>query len=79
MQGSAMIEQSTRQDAASIQGFAARENTAVPISCTHREALRWAETILYVEDEAFVRAATQEILHAAGYRVFTARTAAEAA
>ncbi len=36
-------------------------------------------TILLVEDEAFVREVTCEILRAAGYEVFSATTAAEAA
>jgi CheY-like chemotaxis protein len=38
-----------------------------------------AETILLVEDEAFVRAVTCEVLQSAGYRVLTAKNAAEAA
>jgi two-component system cell cycle sensor histidine kinase/response regulator CckA len=37
-----------------------------------------AATILYVEDEAFVREVTLEILQSAGYRVLSARNAAEA-
>ena len=36
------------------------------------------ETILYVEDEAFVREVTCEVLRSAGYRVLTAKNAAEA-
>jgi CheY-like chemotaxis protein len=36
------------------------------------------EAILYVEDETFVREAVREILRAAGYCVFAAKTAAEA-
>jgi two-component system, cell cycle sensor histidine kinase and response regulator CckA len=36
-----------------------------------------AETILFVEDEAFVRDVTREVLLATGYAVLTARTAAE--
>ena len=53
------------------------------------EAIRWsrvaeeetlggAETILFVEDEALVRDVTCEVLQSAGYRVLTAKNAAEA-
>ncbi len=42
------------------------------------EELAGAETILLVEDEAFVRDVICEVLRSAGYRVLTARTAAEA-
>ncbi len=37
-----------------------------------------AETILFVEDEKFVREVTGEVLRSAGYRVLTAKNAAEA-
>ena len=37
-----------------------------------------AQTILFVEDEAFVRDVTREVLQSAGYRVLTAKNAAEA-
>jgi len=37
-----------------------------------------AGTILYVEDEAFVREVVAEVLQAAGYRVLIAKNAAEA-
>jgi two-component system, cell cycle sensor histidine kinase and response regulator CckA len=40
--------------------------------------LTGSETILLVEDEAFVRDVTREVLLAAGYTVLTSRTAAEA-
>ncbi len=46
-------------------------NDLLPIE----KVLAWenrVETILLVEDEAFVRNVTQEILHSAGYRVLTA-------
>ncbi len=42
------------------------------------QELGGVETILLVEDEAFVRDVTCEVLRSAGYRVLTARTAAEA-
>ena len=51
------------------------------IRCDNRisrlESIR-AKTILLVEDEAFVREVTCQILQAAGYHVLTARSAAEA-
>jgi len=44
------------------------------------EPAQWSgpETILLVEDEAFVRTATAEVLESAGYRLVVARGAAEA-
>ena len=44
-----------------------------------QEASWVAETILFVEDEAFVREVTCEVLRSAGYRVLVANNAAEAA
>jgi CheY-like chemotaxis protein len=43
-----------------------------------KETLDGAETILFVEDEAFVREVTSQVLRSAGYRVLTAKNAAEA-
>ncbi len=43
------------------------------------ESSAGAETILFVEDEAFVREVTCEVLRSAGYRVVTAKNAVEAA
>ena len=43
------------------------------------EALARRETILLVEDETFVREVASEVLRSAGYRVLTAKNAAEAA
>ncbi|MFZ1139490.1 MAG: response regulator [Candidatus Sulfotelmatobacter sp.] len=42
------------------------------------DTLGGAETILLVEDEAFVREVTCEVLQSTGYRVLTAKNAAEA-
>lgn len=42
------------------------------------ELFRGTETILLVEDEAFVRKVTHEVLESAGYGVVTARNATEA-
>ncbi len=41
------------------------------------KTLRGAETILFVEDEAFVRDVTCEVLRSAGYRVLAERNATE--
>jgi two-component system cell cycle sensor histidine kinase/response regulator CckA len=48
--------------------------------CTQVDAglRRCAETILFVEDETFVREVTSEVLRAAGYEVLTAQNASEA-
>jgi two-component system, cell cycle sensor histidine kinase and response regulator CckA len=43
-----------------------------------KDMLSGAQTILFVEDEAFVRDVTCEVLRSAGYRVLTAKNAAEA-
>ncbi len=45
---------------------------------TEENASSGAATILYVEDEAFVREVTCEVLRSAGYRVLSAKNAAEA-
>jgi PleD family two-component response regulator len=42
------------------------------------EVLHGTETILFVEDQAFVREASAEILKSAGYRVLVAKNAEEA-
>ncbi len=42
------------------------------------QPLARAQTILFVEDEAFVRNVTCEVLRSAGYQVLTAQNAAEA-
>ena len=50
----------------------------IRLSHAAEETLGGAETILFVEDEAFVRDVTCEVLQSAGYRVLTAKNAAEA-
>jgi two-component system cell cycle sensor histidine kinase/response regulator CckA len=67
-----------------VEGLAMWEQ----ITETPEEASRWCrdadegtlagETILFVEDEAFVRDVTCEVLRSAGYRVLTAKNAVEA-
>ena len=48
-------------------------------NCALDEAkLGGSETILFVEDEAFVRNVTSEVLRSAGYKVLTAKNADEA-
>jgi PleD family two-component response regulator len=44
-------------------------------SVADEKTLSAAKTILFVEDEAFVREVTCEVLRSAGYRVFTAKNA----
>jgi CheY-like chemotaxis protein len=55
------------------------EEVTARFRAAHGEPLAGAETILFVEDEAFVRDVTCEVLRSAGYRVLTARNAVEAA
>jgi two-component system cell cycle sensor histidine kinase/response regulator CckA len=42
------------------------------------EAIGAVQTVLFVEDEAFVRGVASEVLRSAGYRVLVARDASEA-
>jgi CheY-like chemotaxis protein len=44
----------------------------------HEATVMGGSTILYVEDETFVREVTREVLESAGYRVLTASSTAEA-
>lgn len=50
----------------------------VPAMLESSSPIESAATVLLVEDEAFVREVTREILHAAGYRVLESRNAADA-
>lgn len=54
------------------------EDSAQGCRVVDRETATRVETILYVEDEAFVRDVASEILRSAGYRVLTATNANEA-
>jgi DNA-binding NtrC family response regulator len=56
--------------------FASETNNALSVSTLTQPSC--AQTILLVEDEAFVREMVAEILEGAGYRVLKARNAAEA-
>ena len=56
-----------------------REGTTEWLSGFVTEPQAKTETILFVEDEAFVREVTCEVLRSAGYRVLSARNAVEAA
>ena len=51
---------------------------AIRSQVAEEETLGGAEKILFVEDEAFVREVTCEVLQSAGYRVLTAKNTAEA-
>jgi CheY-like chemotaxis protein len=67
------------QTAADVQIAATSDEVAAWCHRTEAEAVAEAETILFVEDEAFVREVTAEVLRSAGYRVLTAQNAVEAA
>jgi DNA-binding response OmpR family regulator len=55
------------------------ENTVEWCISTDHGCWPQAETILFVEDEAFVREVTSDVLQTAGYRVLSAKDAIEAA
>jgi CheY-like chemotaxis protein len=62
----------------SAQGAVKAEKITTWKRSPDAEPLAGVETILCVEDEAFVREVTCEVLRSAGYRVLTARNAHEA-
>jgi two-component system, cell cycle sensor histidine kinase and response regulator CckA len=70
-----MLVQATAAQTAPVQAMPVQTTLARPVEA---EALSGAQTILLVEDEAFVREVTCEVLRSAGYRVLTAKNAAEA-
>ena len=63
---------------ASVEGRIQSSETESLAAFAASNQWRGLETILLVEDEAFVRKATAEVLESAGYRLVTARSAAEA-
>jgi CheY-like chemotaxis protein len=64
---------------ASTEGVtSAKVASAIRLPGSKPALLRGAETILLVEDEAFVRAVTGEVLKSAGYQVLEARNGCEA-
>ncbi len=63
---------------ASVEGGIQSSETESLAAFAASNQWRGLETILLVEDEAFVRKATAEVLESAGYRLVTARSAAEA-
>ena len=69
----------TPQVAANAQTTATTEAALAYCQGGREKLLGGAETILFVEDEAFVRRVTEEVLCAAGYRVLTAKDATTAA
>jgi two-component system cell cycle sensor histidine kinase/response regulator CckA len=67
-----------QQAAPDGQTFATAEQAATWRPGPATETLTGTETILFVEDEEFVREVTGEILRSAGYRVLTAKDAVTA-
>jgi DNA-binding response OmpR family regulator len=66
------------QPAPEVETVAITKEGAALCSGTLEELSTGRETILFVEDEAFVREVTGEVLRAAGYSVLTAKDAAAA-
>lgn len=62
----------------SVAGMRTIEESAGWWQTTDVEPVAAAETILFVEDEMFVREVTCEVLRSAGYRVVVAQNATEA-
>jgi DNA-binding NtrC family response regulator len=67
------------QPAHDVQTKGSLEKTAACRVGTAEQPFAGRETILFVEDEAFVRDVTTEVLRSAGYNVLTANDAAAAA
>ena len=61
-----------------VDGAIQERLTESPVAFAAAAQRSWPETILLVEDEAFVRNATAEVLESAGYRLVIAASAAEA-
>jgi CheY-like chemotaxis protein len=67
------------QQAHDVQTAENLENTAACCVGSAEQSFAGGETILFVEDEAFVREVTSEVLQSAGYQVLTATDTAAAA
>ncbi len=72
------LVQTRSVEATFVQATETRDDASAWGCSPDAELLAAAETILLVEDEAFVREVTCEVLRSAGYRVLTAKNAAEA-
>ncbi|MGB7602421.1 MAG: response regulator [Candidatus Sulfotelmatobacter sp.] len=76
----AQFEHSTAEGETNLLDAAPSVSFDATISIRTTETCQWvgSETVLLVEDEALVRRAIREALQSAGYRVITARNAANA-
>ena len=74
----AVAAQIDREENAPDIASVAAADALIPAAFSEEGQAGGAETILLVEDEEFVRKVTSEVLESAGYRLVSARCAAEA-
>jgi two-component system cell cycle sensor histidine kinase/response regulator CckA len=74
----AVAAQIDREENAPDIASVAAADALIPAAFSEEGRAGGAETILLVEDEEFVRKVTSEVLESAGYRLVSARCAAEA-
>lgn len=74
----AVAAQIDREENAPDIASVAAADALIPAAFSEEGQAGGAETILLVEDEKFVRKVTSEVLESAGYRLVSARSAAEA-